>query len=92
MGSEDLPAVGTSGLRGAVGVEGQLPAAAVNADVMVEGAQQDAVGQGRLAAFSLVAQVVNVAVHCRAAAPGPGAGPVAQQDGPADVRRDRIRV
>jgi hypothetical protein len=33
---EDVLAVGTSGLGGAVGVEGELPAAAVDADVMVE--------------------------------------------------------
>ena len=33
---EDLLAVGTSGFGGAVGVQGELPAAAVNADVVVE--------------------------------------------------------
>ena len=36
MGSEDVPAVGTSRLGGAVGVEGELPVPAVDADVVVE--------------------------------------------------------
>jgi hypothetical protein len=35
MAVEHLLAVGTSGLGGAVGVEGELPAAAVDADVVV---------------------------------------------------------
>jgi hypothetical protein len=43
VGSEDLAAVGTSGLGGAVGVEDQLPAVAVDADVMMELADQDEV-------------------------------------------------
>jgi hypothetical protein len=40
---EDLLAVGASGFGGAVGVEDQLPAVAVDADVVVELAGQDAV-------------------------------------------------
>src|ERR1700684_777512 len=73
---EHLPAVGTSGLGGAVGVEDELPAAAVDADVVVVLAGQDEIFQGGLAAVFLVAQVVHVAVDRRAAAPGPGAVPV----------------
>ena len=62
MGSEDLPAVGTSRFGGAVGVQDELPAAAVDADVVVELADQDAVVDGGLPAVLLVAQVVHVAV------------------------------
>jgi hypothetical protein len=40
---EDLFAVGAAGLSGAVGAEGELPAAAVDADVVVELACQDEV-------------------------------------------------
>ena len=35
MTSQDMPAVGAAGLGGAVGVEGELPAMAVDADVMM---------------------------------------------------------
>jgi hypothetical protein len=40
---KDLFAVGTSGLGGAVGVQGELPAAAVDADVVMELTGQDEV-------------------------------------------------
>jgi hypothetical protein len=36
VGSEDLFAVGAAGFGGAVGVEDELPAAAVNTDIMME--------------------------------------------------------
>src|SRR3982074_3288144 len=65
---EDLFAVGTSGFGGAVGVEDQLPAAAVDADVVVVLAGQDEVVDRCLAAVLLVAQVVHVAVDGGAAA------------------------
>jgi hypothetical protein len=40
---EHLPAVGAAGLGGAVGVEGELPASSVDADVVVVLAEQDEV-------------------------------------------------
>jgi len=40
---QDLPAVGAAGLGGAVGVEGELPASSVDADVVVVLAEQDEV-------------------------------------------------
>jgi hypothetical protein len=40
---EDLLAVGAAGLGGAVGVQGELPAAAVDADVVMVLAGQDEV-------------------------------------------------
>jgi hypothetical protein len=56
---QDLFAVGASGFGGAVGVEDELPALAVDADVVVELADQDEVVQGSLAAVFLVAQVAS---------------------------------
>jgi hypothetical protein len=41
MAVKDLLPVGTSGLGGAVGVQDELPASAVDADVMVILADQD---------------------------------------------------
>ena len=73
MAVQDLFAVGTSGFGGAVGVEGQLPAAPVDADVVVELAQQDQVVDGGLAAVLFVPQVVDVAVDRGPAAFRPGA-------------------
>jgi hypothetical protein len=43
VAAEDLFAVGTSGLGGAVGMQGELPASAVDADVVVVLTQQDEV-------------------------------------------------
>jgi hypothetical protein len=77
VGSEDVPAVGTSRFGGAVGMQEQLPAAAVNAHVVVELADEGAVSDGGLASVGLVAQVVHVAVHGGAAASRPGTGFVA---------------
>ena len=84
---DDLP-VGAVGGGGGVGVQDEAPAAAVNADIMVELAQKGAVPQGGFAAVALVAQVVDVAVGGGLAAAGPGAVPVAEHDGAADVDRD----
>ena len=92
MGSEDLAAVGASGLGGSVGVEGELPAVAVDAEIMVELAQNDTVIYRSLPTVLLVPQVVYVAMHRRAAAPRPGTTAVAQQDGTADVGRDGVAI
>jgi hypothetical protein len=89
--SEDVPAVRTSSLSGAVGVKHKLPAATVNADVVVERADEYAVRYRCLAAVGFVAQVVHVAVDRWPAAVRPGAFPVTQQDGTPDVGRDRLR-
>jgi hypothetical protein len=43
VGSEDVATVGAAGFGGAVGVEDELPAATMDADVMVVMAQQDKV-------------------------------------------------
>src|SRR6185437_14633053 len=86
---EGLLAVGAAGFGGAVGVQGELPASSVDADVVVELADQDEVAEGGFAAVLFVAQVVDVAVDGGAAAAGPGAGSVAEQDGAADVPGDR---
>ena len=89
---EDLLAVGAAGFGGAVGVEDELPASAVDAHVVVVPARQDEVFQGGLAAVFLVAQVADVAVDRGAAAPGPGAFPVPEQNGTADLPRDGVAV
>jgi hypothetical protein len=92
VGSEDLAAVGASGFGGAVGVEDELPASAMNADIMMELAYQGTILHGGFAAVFLVAEVVHVAVDRRAAALGPGAFAVAQEDGAADVPGDAVAV
>ena len=79
-------------MGGAVGVEGELPALSVDADVVVELADQDEVAECGLAAVLLVSQVVDVAVGGGAAAPGPGARAVAEGDGAADVPGDAVAV
>ena len=82
----------SAGLGGAVGVQDDLPAPAVDADIMMKLAQQHAVaGAGRAAVF-LVPDVVHVAPGGGAAAARPGAAPVPQQHGAADVRRDVLGV
>ena len=88
MAVQDLLAIGASGFCGAVGVEGELPAFAVDADVMVELAYQSQVIQGGLAAVCFMAEVVDVAVHCRAATSRPRAFSVSEEDGAADLPRD----
>ena len=67
MAVQDLP-VGSVGGGGGVGVQHEAPAAAVDAHVVVELAQQHAVGDGGFAAVGFVGQVVHVA---------PGGGPPA---------------
>ena len=73
-------------------MQDQLPAAPVDAHVMVELAYQDAVLHRSLAAVSLVPQVVHVAADRRAAASGPGALLVAEYYCAADVGRDGVAV
>ena len=80
--------MGAVGGGGGVGVQDEAPAAAVDADIMVELAQKGTIPQGGLSAVALVAQVVDVAVGGGLAAAGPGAVPVAEDDGAADVDRD----
>src|SRR5215472_16743375 len=88
---EDLPA-GAVCRGGAVGVEDQLPAPAVDAHVVVELAQQHAVAGAGLAAVFLVPDVVHVAPGGGPAAARPGAALVAEQDGAADAGRDGVGV
>src|SRR5580700_8679648 len=91
MAVQDL-AVGSVGGGGAVGVQDEAPAAAVDADVVVELAQQHALAHGGFAAVFLVLQVVHVAPGGGSPAPWPGAAAVAQLDGAADAGRDGVGV
>src|SRR5580693_7245142 len=91
MAVQDLP-VGPVGGGGAVGVQHEAPAAAVDADVVVELAQQHALAHGGFAAVGLVLQVVHVAPGGRSPAPWPGAAAVAELDGAADAGRDGVGV
>src|SRR5580693_3105541 len=91
MAVQDLP-VGSVGGGGAVGVQDEPPAAAVDADVVVELAQQHALAHGGLAAVFLVLQVVHVAPGGGPSAPRPGAAPIPQLDRAADAGRDRIGI
>src|SRR5580693_1577730 len=91
MAVKDL-ALRAVGGGGAVGVEHEPPAAAVDADVVVELAEQHAVGDGGCAAVFLVLQVVDVAPGGGSAAAGPGAAAVAEEDGAADAGRDGVGV
>jgi hypothetical protein len=59
--SQYLLAVGAAGLSGAVGVEGELPAAAVDAAVVMELTEQDEVVYRGLAVVFFVPQVLHVA-------------------------------
>jgi len=87
-----LPAVGAGGGPGAVGVMHDLPAPAVNADIMVELAQKRTISHGCLAAVALVSDVVDVAGAGGAvAAAGPGAVLVTGDNGTADGRGDGVR-
>ena len=88
---QDLP-FGPVGGGGAVGVQDEAPAAAVDADVVVELAQQHALADGGFAAVGLVLQVVHVAPGGGSSAAGPGAAAVAELDGAADAGRDRVGV
>src|ERR1700733_9032026 len=91
MAVQDL-ALGPVSRRGPVGVQDEPPAAAVDADVVVELAQQHALAHGGFAAVGLVLQVVHVAPGGGSPAPGPGAAAVAELDGAADAGRDGVGV
>src|ERR1700734_855682 len=91
MAVQGLP-VGPVSRGGAVGVQDEPPAAAVDADVVVELAQQHAVAHGGFAAVFLVLQVVHVAPGGGSPAAGPGAAAVAEEDGAADAGRDGVGV
>src|SRR5215470_20226498 len=91
VAAEDL-AAGSAGLGGAVGVQDDLPAPAVDAHVVVELAQQDAVADAGRAAVFLVPDVVHVAPGGGPAAARPGAAPVPQQHRAADVGGDGVGV
>jgi hypothetical protein len=73
-------------------VEDDPPALAVDADVMVILAQRYAVTDRGFTVILFVPDVVHVAVNRGAAASGPGALPVAQEDGAADVPGDGVAV
>jgi hypothetical protein len=90
-GWQHLP-VGSVGGGGAVGMQHEAPAVAVDADVVVELAQQHAVGDGGFPAVGLVGQVVHVAPGGGPPAAGPGAAAVAELDGAADAGRDRVGI
>ena len=86
MAVQHLP-VGPVGGGGAVGVQHEAPAAAVDGDVLVELAQLHAVADGCLAAVGFVLQVVDVAPGGGPAAAWPGAAAVAEEDGAAAISR-----
>jgi hypothetical protein len=60
MASESLAAIGAAGFHGAVGMEDDLPAPAMDARFVVEFAEKPAVIDRRLAAVALVPDVVHV--------------------------------
>src|SRR5712691_13355292 len=84
----DLGAAGVGHGGGAVGVEGDCPVPLVDDDQVVEGAEQDQLGQFGAAAFAAGGGVVHVAGVGWLVAAGGGAVPVAEDDGAAQVGRD----
>ena len=90
---QDLGLVLVPGGGGAVGVQDQGPAPAVDHDLVVEPAKKDAVLDGRGAAVRLVPGVVHLAAPGGLVAPpGPLAVPVPQDDRVADPRGDGLAV
>src|SRR5712691_9263706 len=75
---------------GAVRIEGDCPVPLVYHDQVVEGAEQDQLGQFGAAAFAAGGGVVHVAAGGWLVAAGGGAVPVAQDDGAAQVGRDGV--
>jgi hypothetical protein len=93
MTAQDLAAIAAAGHGGPVGVQHQGPAPAVNHHLVVEGAQQHAVGQAGRPAVSQVPDVVDLAGgRGLGAAAGPAAAPVPQHDRVADAGRDGLAV
>lgn len=90
VAAEDF-AVWAVGFGGAVGVEDEVPAEAVDANLMVVLAEQDEVRQAGPAAVGAADDVVDVASGGGpAAAAGPCAVPVAEDDRAAQVVRDAV--
>jgi hypothetical protein len=90
---QDLGVVGVPGGGGAVRVEGECPAPAVDGDLVVEEAQQDAVADAGGSAVGLVPDVVDLAGGGGlGAAAGPPAVRIAQGDGVADGGGDGVAV
>src|ERR1700722_2363376 len=81
-------AVGAGRGGGAVGIELDRPAPAVDPDEVVEDAEQDHVGQAGPAALGSGLDVVDLAGGGFLGAAGGGAVPVAGDDGAAQVRGD----
>jgi hypothetical protein len=69
-------------------MEDDLPAEAVDADIVVELAQHYAILYRGLAAILFVLNVVHIAIDRWAVAARPRAVLVAEQDRPADIPRD----
>src|SRR5580658_6264705 len=90
---QDLGAVGVPGGGGAVGVQDEGPAPAVDGDLVVEEAEQDAVCDAGGAAVGLVPDVVDLAGGGGlGAAAGPPAVLVAQGDGVPDRGRHGVAI
>ena len=93
MGVQDFGLVLVPGGGGAVGVQDQGPAPAVDHDLVVEPAKKHAVFDASRAAVGLVLGVVDLArLGGLVAPPGPLAVPVAQGDRVADPGRNRLGV
>src|SRR5712691_12710897 len=86
----DLGSAGVGHGGGAVRVEGDCPVPLVDDDEVVEGAEQDEVGEPGAATFAAGSGVVDVAAGGRLEAARGGAVPVPQDDRPAQVGRDGI--
>src|SRR5579863_6643617 len=90
---EDLGAVGVPGGGGAVGVQDELPAPAVDDHLMMVETEQNAVFDAGGAAVGLVPDVVDLAAGGGLGAPaGPPAVLVPQGDGVPDGGRDAVAV
>src|SRR5207245_623718 len=83
-------AVGAGHGGGAVGVQGDGPALAVDQGQVVDGAHQQAVDQAGGAAAAAGDDVVHVAGGRGLVAAGRGAVPVADDDGAAQVGGDEV--
>src|SRR5579859_2017574 len=90
---QDFGAVGVPGGGGAVGVQDQGPAPAVDHDLVVIAAEQDAVFEAGVAAVGFVLDVVDLARGGGlVAAARPAAALIAQDDRVADAGRDGAGV
>ncbi len=89
---QDVASVGAVCFGGAVGVQDDLPAPPVDADVVVELAHENTIADTGVAAVFLMVDVVDVAPGGGPPAAGPGAPLVAQQDRAADVGGDVLGV